>query len=167
MKDADPRRPQPAGPLRKLGDLVLLLMTAVAVMVVLCLVTATFARAVLQDPRLSAVSPRLLALLTVTAILTAMVLCFVAFFRGRRAARRRTPITAYPEHSVVRILTPKTDDRGRTVKAGATGTIVHVYPTKPSESPAYIVEVVPGDAKGTPKEAHVFDARHEEVELCS
>ncbi len=149
----------------------LLLGTAVAVIAVLCLVTATFARAVLQDSRLSGVSPGLLAILTVTAILTAMVLCFVAFFRGRQAAKRRRTlpdgIPPHPAHSVVRTLIPKRDDRGRTVKAGATGTIVHVYPTKPSESPLYVVEVVRIDAKADPKDASVFDARHEELELST
>jgi hypothetical protein len=69
----------------------------------------------------------------------------------------------YPEHAVVRIRVSKRDDQGRGVAAGALGTIVHVYPTRPDEQPAYIIEVVLADARGVQVDAHIFDALHEEL----
>jgi hypothetical protein len=44
----------------------------------------------------------------------------------------------YEEHSVVRLRVGKTDDKGRPVAVGATGTIVHVYPVSPPKESAYM-----------------------------
>ena len=71
---------------------------------------------------------------------------------------------AYPELSVVRLRVAKTDDQGRSVAAGATGTIVHVHPVPPKEEPAYIVEVVRFDAQGVHHDSHLIDARQSEIE---
>ena len=160
--------------LYKSADLALLLGTAIGLIVVLCLVTASFARFVLQSPGLNGISADTLALMSVIAILGTMALCFLAFSRGRRAASRRTnpedkasspALPPYPEHGVVRTLIAKVDQRGRPVKAGAMGAIVHVYPTERSQAPVYIVEVVLTEGKGMQRDAHLFDARHEELEL--
>ncbi len=75
--------------------------------------------------------------------------------------------TPYQEHSVVRTLVQKTDDQGRVVESGAEGTIVHVHPTSTSEPPAYIVEVVLTDERGVQDDAHIFDARHDELEIIT
>lgn len=170
-----PQTPGHARPRNSWADRALLLGTAIGVIAVLCLVVALFARVVLQSPKLNGIPADALSLMTFLAILTTMVLCFLAFSRGRRAASRQAKSAApasspaptpYPEHGVVRTLVAKADQHGRPVKAGTVGTIVHVYPTERYQAPAYTVEVVLEDGKGMQRDAHLFDARHEELELC-
>jgi hypothetical protein len=72
---------------------------------------------------------------------------------------------AYEEHSVVRFRVGKTDDKGRAVAAGATGTIVHVYPVPPTKEPAYVIEITLFDAQGVHNDSHLIDARHSELEV--
>jgi hypothetical protein len=150
-------------PGRSAWDAVLLLATAAGVIFVLALVTAAFARLVLNSPWAHRIPPSLLALMTFLGILGTMLLCFLAFFRGRRDARKS--ILPHPEHAVVRTLVAKVDDRGRPVNPGAVGTIVQVHPTAASESPAYAIEVVVTDKLGKQVDASLFDARHEELEV--
>jgi hypothetical protein len=64
----------------------------------------------------------------------------------------------------VRLRVGKTDDKGRPVSAGATGTIVHVYPVPSAKEPAYIFEITLFDARGDHHDSHVFDARHSKLE---
>jgi hypothetical protein len=179
MKPPPEEAPKPGNqPSAKRGarawDVVLLVATAAGVILTLLFMTAIFARSVLNSPWIRRIPPGVLALFTVIAIMGTMVLCFLAFFRGRRDARRPAKIPGgassasvkpYPEHAVVRTLVAKADEQSRAVPAGAIGTIVHVHPTPPSESPAYTVEVVLRDKLGAQMDAHLFDARHEELEL--
>jgi hypothetical protein len=54
---------------------------------------------------------------------------------------------------VVRLRVPKVEDQGRTVAAGSSGAVVHVYAGEP---PSYLVEVVIADAAGMQTDAHLF-----------
>jgi hypothetical protein len=65
---------------------------------------------------------------------------------------------AIPEHAVVPTLVPKIDDRGRAVPVGSKGTVVHVFPVRNGETPAYVIEVVLLGADGMHNDAHIFDA---------
>jgi hypothetical protein len=76
----------------------------------------------------------------------------------------RSNTRAYEEHSVVRLRVAKTDDKGRPVAAGATGTIVHVYLVPPTKEPAYIIEITLLDTQGVASDSHLFDAHHSELE---
>ncbi len=73
-------------------------------------------------------------------------------------------VQPYNEYLMVRTRVPKADDKGRAVAVGSRGAIVHVYQTKPDETPAYIVEVVIIDENGMQRDALVFDVLHDEVE---
>ena len=154
----------------------LLIAASIGVILLLILITCVLIRPVLNGPWSTSIPPAVLATMTFLAIIAVMVVCFVAFFKGRHDARRsnerqdfplESTLQPYPEHTVVRISVDKVDDRKRPVKAGAIGTIVHVHPRAPLDSQAYMIEVVLTDKQGVQKDAHLFDARHDELELCA
>lgn len=70
-------------------------------------------------------------------------------------------MTGFPEHSVVRTRVDLIDDQGRPVPAGSRGAVVHVY----APGQAYVVEVVLVDADGVQRDAHLFDAQHDQLDV--
>src|SRR5204863_6909343 len=95
---------------RRGWDVAFLWATATGVILVLILVTVTYARTILKGSWASKIPPGVLALFTVMAILGTMVLCFLAFFRGRRDARRpavapdsgsQAVVKPYPQYVLV------------------------------------------------------------------